>query len=65
MSQQPTNQPAPEQPANKTSTGMQENVEGLLCYLGSWITGLIFFIIKKIARLSVSMRYSPLRFQWF
>lgn len=32
---------------NKTSTGLQENVEGLLCYLGGWITGLIFFLIEK------------------
>jgi uncharacterized membrane protein len=45
MSQQPTNKPSTEQP--KTSTGMQENVEGLLCYLGGWITGLIFFLIEK------------------
>jgi len=33
--------------SNKTSTGIQENVEGLLCYLGGWITGIIFFIIEK------------------
>ena len=31
----------------KTSTGMQPNVEGLLCYLVGWITGIIFFIIEK------------------
>jgi uncharacterized membrane protein len=33
--------------SNKTSTGIQENVEGLLCYLGGWITGIIFFIVEK------------------
>ena len=32
---------------NKTSTGLQENVAGLLCYLGWWITGIIFLILEK------------------
>ena len=31
----------------KTSTGMDENVAGLLCYVLGWITGLIFFLIEK------------------
>ena len=31
----------------KTSTGMQANVAGLLCYVLGWITGLIFFFIEK------------------
>jgi uncharacterized membrane protein len=31
----------------KPSTGMQSNVAGLLCYLGWWITGIIFVIIEK------------------
>jgi uncharacterized membrane protein len=31
----------------KTSTGMNQNVAGLLCYLVGWITGLIFFLIEK------------------
>ncbi len=31
----------------KTSTGMNQNVAGLLCYLAGWITGLIFFLIEK------------------
>lgn len=31
----------------KTSTGLQENVAGLLCYLGWWITGVIFLLIEK------------------
>ncbi len=29
------------------STGLQENVAGLLCYLVGWITGIIFLIIDK------------------
>ena len=36
---------APE--ANKTSSGMQQNVAGLLCYLAWWVTGIIFLIIEK------------------
>ncbi|TPD62067.1 DUF4870 domain-containing protein [Emcibacter nanhaiensis] len=31
----------------KTSTGIEENVAGLLCYLLGWISGLIFFLIEK------------------
>ena len=31
----------------KTSTGMNQNVAGLLCYLAGWITGLIFFLNEK------------------
>ncbi len=31
----------------KTSTGINENVAGLLCYLAGWITGLIFLLIEK------------------
>jgi uncharacterized membrane protein len=31
----------------KSSTGMEENVAGLLSYLFGWITGIIFFIIEK------------------
>jgi len=30
-----------------TSTGIQPNVAGLLCYLVGWITGLIFILIEK------------------
>jgi len=29
------------------TTGMQENVAGLLCYVVGWLTGLIFFLIDK------------------
>ncbi len=31
----------------KTSTGLTQNVAGLLCYLAGWITGLVFFLIEK------------------
>jgi len=31
----------------KTSTGLQPNVAGLLCYLFMWVTGLIFLLIEK------------------
>ena len=31
----------------KTSSGINQNVAGLLCYLAGWITGLIFFLIEK------------------
>src|SRR5262245_24006057 len=31
----------------KTSTGIETKVEALLCYLGGWVTGLIFFLIEK------------------
>lgn len=31
----------------KTSTGIDPNVAGLLCYLLGWLTGIIFFIMEK------------------
>ena len=31
----------------KTSTGLQEYVAGLLCYVVGWVTGLIFILIEK------------------
>jgi uncharacterized membrane protein len=31
----------------KTSTGLEENVAGLLYYVLTWITGLIFLLIEK------------------
>ncbi len=31
----------------KTTTGLQPNVAGLLCYLFMWVTGLIFLLIEK------------------
>lgn len=32
---------------NTGTTGMSENVAGLLCYVLWWVTGLIFFLIDK------------------
>jgi uncharacterized membrane protein len=31
----------------KTSIGLEENVVGLLCYLLTWVTGLIFLLLEK------------------
>ena len=31
----------------KTSTGMEQNLEGLLCYVIGWVTGIIFLILEK------------------
>ena len=31
----------------KTSTGIQENVAGLLSYLAGWITGLVFILLEQ------------------
>jgi len=32
---------------DKSSTGLDQNVAGLLCYIAGWVTGLIFFLIEK------------------
>ena len=31
----------------KTSMGIEPNIAGLLCYLGWWITAIIFLILEK------------------
>ncbi len=31
----------------KSSTGLDENVAGLLCYLFGWVSGLVFYLIEK------------------
>ena len=31
----------------KTSTGLTENVAGLLCYVLGWVTGIIFILIEQ------------------
>ncbi len=31
----------------RTSSGMQQNVAGALCYLLGWVTGIIFLIAEK------------------
>lgn len=46
--QQPTpEKSAPQQSGKKTSTGLDENVASFLCYLGWWITGIIFLVLEK------------------
>ena len=32
---------------NETALGISENVEGLLCYVFGWVTGVIFLLIEK------------------
>jgi uncharacterized membrane protein len=34
-------------PEAESSTGMSANIAGLLCYLFTWITGIVFVIIEK------------------
>jgi len=31
----------------QTSLNMEENVEGALCYLLGWLTGIVFYLIEK------------------
>jgi len=31
----------------KTSTGLSENVAGLLCYVLGWVSGLVFVLIER------------------
>ena len=31
----------------KTSTGLAENIAGLLCYVLGWVSGLVFILIEK------------------
>ena len=54
MSEQPGGPPASgQQPSapkpgnNKTSTGLQQNLAGLLCYVGWWVSGIIFLLLEK------------------
>ena len=30
----------------QTSTGLQENVAGLLCYVAGWVSGLVFLLLE-------------------
>ena len=32
---------------DKTSTGLDENIAGLLCYVVGWISGIIFLLIEQ------------------
>ena len=31
----------------KTSTGLEENVAGLLCYVLGWVSGLVFILLEQ------------------
>ena len=31
----------------KTSMNIEENIASMLCYIGLWVTGLIFYLIEK------------------
>ncbi|MGB9675279.1 MAG: DUF4870 domain-containing protein [Candidatus Nanoarchaeia archaeon] len=33
--------------ADKTSLGLDENIEGLLCYALTWLTGIVFLVVEK------------------
>ncbi|APV45012.1 putative membrane protein [Dehalogenimonas formicexedens] len=37
----------PMDPSQKTSLGLSQNIEAFLCYLGMWVTGIIFLIIEQ------------------
>jgi uncharacterized membrane protein len=43
--------PAPSEgagkPESESSTGMSANVAGLLCYVLTWVTGIIFVVLEK------------------
>ncbi len=57
MADEPTTPPPPQTPPpqtpppppaeGKSSTGLDPNVAGFLCYLVGWITGLIFYLTEK------------------
>lgn len=31
----------------KTSLDLDENMAGLLCYIGGWVTGIVFLVLEK------------------
>lgn len=37
----------PATPPAETSTGLQPNIAGLLCYVALWVTGIVFVVIEK------------------
>lgn len=46
------NQPEQDKPATTSpgatmSTGLEQNVAGLLCYVLTWVTGIIFLLVEK------------------
>ena len=34
-------------PEAESSTGLSANVAGLLCYVGVWVTGIVFIVLEK------------------
>jgi len=47
VSQEPT-KPAEVSPAQaKSSTGLDANIAGLLCYVAGWISGIVFLVLEK------------------
>ena len=32
---------------NKTSTGLNENIAGLLCYVLGWVSGIVFLLLEQ------------------
>jgi uncharacterized membrane protein len=44
MSQQP--EPPQQPPQTPQTTGLQENVAGMLCYAGWWVTGILFLVLE-------------------
>jgi uncharacterized membrane protein len=47
--QQPQQPPAPppnQQPEKPQTTGLQENIAGMLCYAAWWVTGVIFLVLE-------------------
>jgi len=36
-----------EEKSPETSTGLAPNIAGLLCYIGLWISGIVFLVIEK------------------
>ena len=38
---------AEQQQDKKTSLGMDQNIEGALCYFLGWVTGIVFLLVEK------------------
>ena len=47
MSQEPTKPAEVSQTPGKSSTGLEVNVAGLLCYVLGWVTGIVFLVLEK------------------
>ncbi len=44
--QQPPSPPPTQQPEKPQTTGLQENIAGMLCYAVWWVTGVIFLVLE-------------------